>query len=54
MELSEKEMRIQKGGHHSDPHLFSFRPSQTGTSVCTRAPTSASGRLNIPINAAIE
>lgn len=24
--ISEEEMRIQKGGHHSDSHLFSFSP----------------------------
>lgn len=28
--ISEEEMRIQKGGHHSDSHLFSF-------SSCMRA-----------------
>ncbi len=33
VEISEEEMRIQKGGHHSDSHLFSFSPSHT----CTRA-----------------
>lgn len=27
VEISEEEMRIQKGGHHSDSHLFSFSPS---------------------------
>lgn len=26
VEISEEEMRIQKGGHHSDSHLFSFSP----------------------------
>lgn len=37
VEISEEEMRIQKGGHHSDSHLFSFSPSHT----CRRAPTPA-------------
>lgn len=29
VEISKEEMRIQKGGHHSDSHLFSFSPSHT-------------------------
>lgn len=49
VEISEEEMRIQKGGHHSDSHLFSFSPSHT----CMHAPhtcaTSVSGRLGISV-----
>lgn len=48
VEISEEEMRIQKGGHHSDSHLFSFSPSHMQARAHTRA-TSASGRLNISV-----
>lgn len=52
VEISEEEMRIQKGGHHSDSHLFSFSPSHghaRAHASNTRAATSASGRLNISV-----
>ena len=37
VEISEEEMRIQKGGHHSDSHLFSFSPSHAGMHARTQA-----------------
>lgn len=49
VEISEEEMRIQKGGHHSDSHLFSFSPSHTHTHAHTLTATFASGRLNISV-----
>lgn len=47
VQISEEEMRIQKGGHHSDAHLFSF--SQSHTHTHTNVATSLEGPVNISV-----
>lgn len=42
-QICEKEMRIQKGGHHSDAHLFSFNQSPTDTQTRMHACLHACG-----------